>query len=115
MRLHTISPDPLCPGRLLWATFLLAQKHIVQPSSANMQKHLVAQKREGWGGGGGVTSSKLKYLARHRPSSVEIRVFLCRHITHLEGKERQLLKRKREKGADDELVQAPAAFQFIAQ
>lgn len=40
IRLHTISLYPLCPGRLLWAAFLLAQKHIVQPSSENMQKHL---------------------------------------------------------------------------
>lgn len=40
IRLHTISLYPLCPGKLLWVAFLLAQKHIVQPSSENMQKHL---------------------------------------------------------------------------
>lgn len=40
MHLHTISLCPLCLGRLLWATFLFSLKHIVQPSSMNMQKHL---------------------------------------------------------------------------
>lgn len=40
IRLHTISLCPLCLGRLLWATFLFAQKHIVRPSSENTRKHL---------------------------------------------------------------------------
>lgn len=37
IRLHTISPCPLWLARLLRAPFLFAQKHIIHPSSQNMQ------------------------------------------------------------------------------
>lgn len=37
IRLHTISPRPRSPGRLLRSTFLFAQKHIVHPCSQDVQ------------------------------------------------------------------------------
>lgn len=43
----------------------------------------------------------VKYLAWHLRSSAEISVFLRRHITHLEGEERQLLKREKRKRANE--------------
>lgn len=45
---------------------------------------------------------RVKYLAWHLRSSVEISVFLHRHITHLEGKERQLLTREKKERANEQ-------------
>ena len=67
IRLHTISLCPLCLGRLLWATFLFAQKHIVRPSSENTQKHLAQT------GTGRLPMSKIS----DTPSSVTISGVFC--------------------------------------
>lgn len=110
IRLHTISPDPLCPGRLLWATFLLAQKHIVQPSSANMQKHL------GWEKNGNWTTSRESNIWLGIYDHQWRSVFFFTATSHIwKEKKGNCWRERKKKEQMSKLVQAPAAFQFIAQ
>ena len=104
IRLHTISLCPLCLGRLLWATFLFTQKHIVRPSSEITQKHLAQT------GTGRLPMSKISDTPSTSPFQV-LFFFPAKRFHYFQGNEKDTKRKWGEWGR----LQPLTPFLFIVQ